>query len=162
MGSSLDRQAEEFYRVFSELARGYQFRDRDETCRNGISVSQCYALELVDASDAFTMGELASALYLDLSTVTRAIDQLVQRKLVKREPDASDRRVCRIRCTAKGSKLIGTIRSEITARHRSILAELSPEARKGAIEAISSLLEVFNSRSAACQEPSRETTPSRA
>ncbi|MCH7886119.1 MAG: MarR family transcriptional regulator, partial [Planctomycetes bacterium] len=33
--------------------------------------------ELVDASEAVTMGELASALYLDLSTVTRAIDQLV-------------------------------------------------------------------------------------
>ncbi len=159
MGSSLDRQAEEFYRVFSELARGYQFRDRDETCRHGISVSQCYALDLVDARAAVTMGELASALYLDLSTVTRAIDQLVQRKLVKREPDASDRRICRIRCTAKGSKLIGTIRSEITARHKSILAELSPEARKGAIEAISLLLEVFNSRSAMRQERSGKTTP---
>ena len=108
------------------------------------------------------MGELASALYLDLSTVTRAIDQLVQRKLVKREPDASDRRICRIRCTAKGAKLIGTIRSEITAHHRSILAELSPEARKGAIEAISSLLAIFNSRNAGCREPSRKTTPSNA
>ena len=162
MGSSLDRQAEEFYRVFSELARGYQFRDRNETCRHGISVSQCYALEWIDEREAVTMGELANALHLDLSTVTRAIDQLVQRRLVKRESDALDRRICRIRCTAKGSKLIGTIRTEITARHRSILAELSPDARKGTIEAISSLLEIFNSRSAACQLKTRKTAPSNA
>ena len=94
------------------------------------------------------MGEIATALHLDLSTVTRAIEQLAQRKLVKREYDAADRRICRIRCTAKGSKLIVDCRSNIIALHRSILAELSPEARKGAIEAISSLLTIFKSRTA--------------
>ena len=148
LGSALDRQAEEFYRVFSELARGYQFRDRDEMCRGGISVSQCYALDFIDTNKTATMGEVAGALHLDLSTVSRSIDQLVQRKMVRRETDPEDRRITRIRCTAKGAREVATIRSEIVARHRSILAELSPEARKGAIEALSALLEVFRSRSA--------------
>ena len=160
MASTLDEQAEEFYRVFSELARGYQLRDKDDTCRHGISVSQCYALDYVDAHEAVTMGELASALYLDLSTVTRAVDQLVQRRFVKRESDQSDRRICRIRGTTKGSRLIETIRSDMIARHRAILAELSPEARKGAIDTVSSLLEAFKAGNMACEDRTRKRNSS--
>ena len=113
MGLTLQEQAESFYRAVSEFARSYQFRDRDQICRHGVSVTQCYALELLDTQESMTMGQLAAGLYLDLSTVTRAIDQLVQLRLVKRESDPSDRRVCRIRPTSKGLQLIEKIRAEL-------------------------------------------------
>ena len=42
---ALDNPAQRLHRAVTELVRRYQFRDRNEICCFGISVSQCYALE---------------------------------------------------------------------------------------------------------------------
>ena len=74
MSPSLARQAESLYDVFSELVRGYQFRDREGICCHGLSVSQCYTLDALVRHGPASMGELADHLYLEVSTMTRVVD----------------------------------------------------------------------------------------
>jgi DNA-binding MarR family transcriptional regulator len=146
MSTTLRRQADRFYRVFAELVRGYQFRDREGICCHGLSVSQCYSLEAVYMNGPMTMGELASHLYLELSTVTRIVDSLVTKGLANRAEDAKDRRVCRVRLTRKGRSLVTKIRGELVKEHEAVLRAVPSESREAVISAMSDLLSVFIER----------------
>lgn len=146
MSRTLERQAERFYTVFADLVRSYQFRDRDRICCHGVSISQCYALETLHQSGPASMGELARTLFLEPSTATRMVDQLVAKGLVDRVEDAADRRVCRVKISAAGREVASRIRKELIGEHRAVLGEVPEESREAVIEAVSRLLAAFQSR----------------
>ena len=102
----------ELYRALSELARRYQFRNRDEVCCYGLTVSQCYALQILNRED-LTSGGLSEALGLDISSTTRLVDQLVRKKLVLRKRSAEDARVKRIEITEAGRKVMSRIEADL-------------------------------------------------
>lgn len=148
MGSTTRRQAQRLFKTFSGLARRYQFRDREEICCHGISVSQCYTLEALAEGDGMTMGELAQHLRLEVSSVTRVVDNLVRLELVQRDADPQDRRVCRARLTPKGRKLIDTILGELVEVFESVLKSIAPGSREAVIKALDELSAAFH----ACDE----------
>jgi MarR family transcriptional regulator, 2-MHQ and catechol-resistance regulon repressor len=112
----------ELYRALSELARRYQFRNRDEVCCYGLTVSQCYALQTL-VREPLTSGALADSLGLDISSTTRLVDQLIRKKLVLRKRSAEDARVKTIEITDAGRKLMSRIEGD--------LANVVGEALKG-------------------------------
>ena len=85
----------ELYRSLTELARRYQFRNRDEICCYGLTVSQCYALQTLQEG-AHSTSALSDKLGLDISSTTRLVDQLVRKKLVYRTRGNEDGRVRQI------------------------------------------------------------------
>jgi len=151
MGKSVRGQAERLYRVFSDLVRGYQFRDREQICCHGLSVSQCYALEALDAAGfdgpgAMMMGELAARLHVKISTMTRLVDQLVATGLATRVPDARDRRICRVKISKKGQSLVSRIRADLVEEHEQVLRQIPPASREAVINAMSLLRTAFKER----------------
>ena len=142
----LPQQAQRLYRVLAELVRAYQFRDRDQTCCHGLSVSQCYSLDTLEADGPLTMSQLAAELHLELSTVTRIVDHLVDKRLATRAADPDDRRVCRVKISAKGRALVARIRRELIAEHETVLRQIHPESREAVIAAMSLLLSAFRER----------------
>jgi DNA-binding MarR family transcriptional regulator len=148
MSASLSDQAERLYEVFCELVRAYQFRDRQERCCHGLSVSQCYTLEALHAHGSMTMSELAARMHLEVSTMTRVIDYVVEQGLATRGTDTHDRRVCRIRISRKGRALVARIRAELVAEHQAVLAEIPAGSREDVIRAIALLLDAFRQRGA--------------
>lgn len=155
--SQLDRQAERLGEVFGDLIRAYQFRDRNEICCQGISVSQCYALEALSRHGPMTMGQLAGLLYLDVSTVTRIVDQLLEDGRVERVADPTDRRVTRARLTAGGAEAIGRIRSLLAERYRSVLETIPPESRQAVVEAMEKIYEASVARGCCAEGPSERS-----
>jgi DNA-binding MarR family transcriptional regulator len=123
----------------TELVRRYQFRDRNEICCFGISVSQCHALEALGRAGELTMSALASQMQLSVSTVTRVVDQLVARGLAQRGEDAEDRRVCCVEPTPEGRELLGRISAELLEGETAILAKLPAEHRESVIHALEEL-----------------------
>jgi DNA-binding MarR family transcriptional regulator len=146
MPNSLRRQAKQLFRVFADLVRAYQFRDREGICCHGLSVSQCYTLDTLHEQGPLTMSQLAGRLFLDTSTMTRVVDQLVRDKLATRITDAGDRRVCRVRTSAKGRSLLSKIRAELIKEHECVLQEIPAENREAVITAMSRLLAAFMER----------------
>ena len=132
-------QARRLHRAVTELVRRYQFRDRNEICCFGVSVSQCHALEALGQADELTMGALASQMHLSVSTVTRVVDQLVARGLAQRGVDAEDRRVCCVEPTPKGRELLGRISAELLEGETAILAKVPAEHRESVIHALEEL-----------------------
>ena len=87
-------------RQFQRLA-GVQMRN----CGCGVTLTQCLVLLDIDEHGHLTMGQLASILKLDHSTLSRTVDSLVKNKLVARLRDESDRRLVWIRLTEQGISL---------------------------------------------------------
>lgn len=125
----------ELYRALSELARRYQFRNRDEVCCYGLTVSQCYALQTL-VSKPLSSGGLSEALGLDISSTTRLVDQLVRKKLVLRKRSAEDARVKNIEITDAGNKLIARIENDLANVVGEAVKGLSSEVQRALPEVI--------------------------
>jgi DNA-binding MarR family transcriptional regulator len=146
LDASIGDQTERLYRVFTELIKGYQFRDRNNITSCGVSVTQCYALEVVHDRGALTMGQLAAQLYLDVSTVTRVMDQLVAGGFVQRIPDAKDRRIIRAAITERGTDQVSRIRAGLLEEYRAVLEQLPSGGRESVIKAFGLMLDSFRQR----------------
>ena len=82
-----------------------------------ITLQQFRALVLLDVDQTLRPADLASALSVDASTVTRLCDRLVAKKLISRRRGEVDRREIQLRLTAAGHRLLNAVsefrRSEI-------------------------------------------------
>jgi DNA-binding MarR family transcriptional regulator len=85
-----------------------------------VTLPQYRALVLLAARGPQGTAELAAALAVNPSTVTRMCDRLVRKGLVRRHRQAGDRRSVRITLTAQGRDLV----AEVTRRRRAELARL--------------------------------------
>jgi DNA-binding MarR family transcriptional regulator len=99
-------------------------------------VSQAYALSALARRGPLAMGALAADLGLSVSTLTRTVDALVARSLVRRIPDPEDRRVLRVELTPRGRKLWGQLEAELLAIDADVLRSLSPREREAVIRAM--------------------------
>lgn len=137
-------QAHRLHQAVTELVKRYQFRDRHEVCCHGISVSQCYALAALEDGEQSTMGELAGRMQLSVSTMTRVVDQLVGKDLVRRCTHPGDRRVCCVQVTGSGRKLLGRIHGGMLEMEQAILDQLEPADRESLIRSLGLLVEAVD------------------
>ncbi|MBI4564670.1 MAG: winged helix-turn-helix transcriptional regulator [Planctomycetes bacterium] len=72
--------------------------------RFGVTGPQVWALRSIGGGRGITVGQLADAMYLHISTISSLVDRLEERKLVIRRRDPRDRRVVRLRLTSRGRK----------------------------------------------------------
>ena len=144
MAQPLAEQAQQLHQALAHLVKQYQFRDRNDICCYGISVSQCYTLEALGEHGTSTMQALASHLHLAVSTVTRVVDNLVERRLVERRVSARDRRVCQVTLTPDGADLLHQIQSELIAREQAVLQRIPAASRDHVIWAIEELTRAVN------------------
>jgi DNA-binding MarR family transcriptional regulator len=136
---SLDRQIEKFHKVIVDLIKRYQFRDRNQICCYGLSVSQCYTMELLHRLGPMTMNQLAENMVLTVSTMTRVVDQLVKKGYATREEYAGDRRIRTIRLTGEGESTFQMAWSDIYESEKNILQDISEENRQKLIQLLESL-----------------------
>jgi DNA-binding MarR family transcriptional regulator len=134
--ATLLEDAKALHGAVAELVRIYQFRDRDKICCYDVSVTQCYALEVLVERGPSRSQALADALRLDKSTTTRVVDALVRKAYVERLPDPDDARAVQLRVTDDGRTLYEQINSELIEQQVEILRDLDPDLRSGATEII--------------------------
>jgi len=106
----------------SALARYYQLRNRDRTCRHGLTVSECYALEAIAAGGGVGILDLGAVLGLNKSSASRVADALVAAGLVK-ESSGEDRRRRTVIATRRGAELVRKIHDEIRVEHERVLSQ---------------------------------------
>lgn len=148
----LDRQAEALHEALVELARAYQFRDRDTICCHDVSVTQCYALDVLLREGPRTLNQLAAALYLDKSTASLVVKALERKGYAGRSPHPTDGRSILIAATASGRKLFDRIRTSLVAERRAMIEDFPPEVRAGAVELVRRLATSVRTRSAPAKQ----------
>jgi DNA-binding MarR family transcriptional regulator len=112
-------------------------RLRREDDASGLPAPQLSALSVIVFGGPLALGDLARAEQVRPPTISKLIVALEQQGLVVREMDAGDRRVVRVRATARGTKVLQEGRQRrvaalvsslgaLSARDRALLARALP------------------------------------
>ena len=91
---------------------------QERVAPHGLTPQQFWVLINIDEMEGPSLGEIAARLRLDAPTASRAVTQLLRRKLVKAEGDRGDRRRLRLYLTPLGRDRIRPLRA-LAARLRS-------------------------------------------
>ena len=108
----------------------------------GISPAQASMLGMADRLETPTLGELAKAEQIQPPTMTRLVAQMESAGLIERIADPSDRRICRVKVTAKGRRELQRIRTRKTAFLVERIASLD-EADQASLGRLVELLEIL-------------------
>jgi DNA-binding MarR family transcriptional regulator len=109
------------------------------------------ALSVIDREGPLTLGALAAQEQVSPPTITRVVDALEARGFVERIRDAKDRRVWRVKATARGRRRLEASRTRRTEWLATQLRALPREDR----ERLAGALEVLEHLTAAPAAPAR-------
>jgi MarR family 2-MHQ and catechol resistance regulon transcriptional repressor len=136
---TLDEGAKRLHRLTKELLRRYQFRDWNQVCCYGISISQSHILDVLADEGDLTMQELARRMYKSVSTMTRVAGQLVRKGYIKRRQDPEDRRIVHVSITPQGKAIIAAIQRDLIETQKAILRSVPAEDWAGAFKVLEAL-----------------------
>jgi DNA-binding MarR family transcriptional regulator len=98
------------------------------------------ALHYVQGEEDLSVKALGESLGLSLAAMSRAADELVQRGLLDRTEDPSDRRIKRLRLTDAGHELVQKMRELRMAGFEQFVATLTPKERAQLAKALEPIL----------------------
>jgi len=124
--ASADSPQIEAYRLFLKLHRLFQELNREEFRPYDLSTPQ-YAILFHSSEAGVPLSQLCHAMLADNSNLTRLVDRLEARGLVRRAPDPRDRRVTLVQLTPEGKALIDELRPRHRAYVEQRMSHLSPE-----------------------------------
>jgi len=148
----LDQGAERLHRLTKELIRRYQFRDWNQICCYGISISQSHILDTLAEEGDLTMQQLARRMFKSVSTMTRVVAQLVRRGYVKRRQDPEDRRIVHVSITPQGKAIVAAINRDLIGTQKAILQSIPPDQWAGAFKVLEALAEGARRWQEACRK----------
>jgi DNA-binding MarR family transcriptional regulator len=136
---TLDEGAERLHRLTKELIRRYQFRDWNQICCYGISISQCHILDVLAEEGELTMQQLARRMFKSISTMTRVASQLVRKGYIKRRQDPGDRRVVHVSITPQGKAIAAAIDRDLIETQKAILRAIPAGEWAGAFKVLDAI-----------------------
>ncbi len=136
---TLAEGAERLHRLTKELLRRYQFRDWNQICCYGVSISQSHILDTLAEKGDLTMQELAGRMFKSVSTMTRVVAQLVRREYVKRRQDPEDRRIVHVTLTPQGKAIVAAINRDLIETQKTILRAVPANEWAGAFRVLEAL-----------------------
>ena len=104
----------------SELSLQYFALVRQLSSKFELTLSQTFIL-LSIPFDGVTVSDLSEKLGIDISTMTRNIQRIEKKKLIKRVPNPNDKRSIKLFLSKRGSTLNNSINSEISISLETIL-----------------------------------------
>jgi DNA-binding MarR family transcriptional regulator len=125
------------------LARALVAREEPTLRAHGISMWAYIVLTALAEQPVRTQAALAQAINADKSRIIGVLDDLQQRDLITRQPDASDRRVHLLSLTPAGDRLRRSAEAAIRASEEEVLATLSPADREAFVRSLKALYECY-------------------
>jgi DNA-binding MarR family transcriptional regulator len=139
--TGLDRQARTFIEQSDEIAELLRVERRPaDRGEPECSLSELRVLSLVGKHQSVTMSEIAKELKAPLSSATRVIDKLVEKKLVARRRSRKDRRIVEVTFSERGREINEFVVQTRRALGRGLLLRLQPAARTRLLRGMSSIV----------------------
>jgi len=136
MAEDIEQEVEILSRMGPELSKVFGTQDLEGVLDIDIKFAHIPILCQIQTLKSPTMGELGEISNFQLSTLTRVVDRLVERGLVAREADSSDRRVVRVSITDEGSQIVKKFEMARKKKVKSILMRLTSRERKDLIRVL--------------------------
>jgi len=127
-------------------------------CCNVATLAQCLVLMELDEAGPLVLGELATRLRLDSSTLSRTVDGMVKQGLLERRRGAEDRRLVWVALTARGQAACRQIHHDNDGLCRRVFAKIPESRRASVLSSFDLLVQAFldcETEAAAVTEPAR-------
>lgn len=154
----MDKQiVRQFRKNLRRLEQLITAQSREGSSGHGVTVAQCHCLLAVEQLGRPSQNELAEQLCLDKSTLSRAVEGLVQIGRLERATDDKDRRVYRIRLTELGQETCNTLNASHDDLYGRVLdcLTMAPATVTGAFAAIIEAMLQVKEEGEACDLPGR-------
>ena len=146
--------------LLREVARMYTRAQRvvADCCRT--TSTQCHLLTELGRSGPLPLSELGTRVCLEKSWVSRAVDAMVERGLVTKEPNPSDARSWLVTLTAEGERTVRELNQTLDDHAAALLGSLSPRERDAVETSLLTLLKALREDTAAmcCLSPEAQTS----
>lgn len=141
--TSVDSPQIEAYRLFLKLHKRFQELNREEFRPYDLSTPQ-YAILFHATVEGVPLSYICQQMVADNSNLTRLVDRLEARGLVRRAADPHDRRVTLVQLTAEGKALIDELRPRHRAYVEQRMSHLNPEQLTALHEAMQTLYDALS------------------
>lgn len=129
------RRIRDFVELVSDGARSSRHRERLLRAAGApLTGAGLLALRVIARRPGITVSELARALDIDQSTISRQLQPLETEDLLRRAVDAKDRRVARLTVTAAGRRVLAALGEATLTDIDAALAQFAPEDRRALAE----------------------------
>src|SRR5207247_2783577 len=129
--------------MFVPLARALVAREEPALLAHDISMWGYVVLTALAEQPVRTQAALAQAISADKSRIIGVLDDLQQRELIKRQPDAADRRVHLLSLTPAGDRLRRSVEAAIRRSEEEVLATLPAGDREAFLRSLKSIFERY-------------------
>jgi DNA-binding MarR family transcriptional regulator len=129
--------------MFAPLTRALIAREEPVLHAHEISMWGYIVLTALAEQAVRTQAALAQAINADKSRIISVLDDLQERGLIQRRPDAADRRVHLLSLTPAGDKLRQSVQAAIRLREEEVLAALAPADREVFLRSLKALYERY-------------------
>ncbi|MDI6098834.1 MarR family transcriptional regulator [Actinoplanes sp. NEAU-A12] len=126
----------------SAFVRAFGLHQPDRTpCGQPVPSSEAHALGELDRDGPLTQTELGRRLRLEKSTVSRLVNQLINRGWARRAERDGDARLVWLELTPAGGRAAGELAAARAARFAELLRNIPAEQRPAVIDALTTLVE---------------------
>jgi len=141
MDKQSNSDAIDLHSALNQLVRVYQFRDHDkiQTCCEGLSVNQYYVIDMLIEDGTAGIIDLTKRLYLNKSSISRIVDQLVDQGYIEKQESPTDGRAIRLNITEKSMAIHKQITESEIKDLNLKLKKINPRVSRAAINLISGL-----------------------
>lgn len=112
MSLSVHEFADRMNEVIPLIIKGFSKRQTNELCKGKITLPQFIILDFLDRRGELRMTDLAHFMDVTTAAMTGVIERLVRYGYVERIFEPDDRRIIKIRPTAKGDVLVKKINQQ--------------------------------------------------
>lgn len=141
-----DTLAVELGRLVNEFIRSFKTQERTKGRFNGITTTQWLTIIAFNQKPRLFMYQLSQAVGLSGSTMTRIVDRLVSKDIVKRYSSEEDRRQVCVELTPKGKDLLKSINELQIQFFRDGIEEIPSQKLDDVLEVVKILYEVFKDK----------------
>lgn len=110
--------------------------NQSDCCCCGVSTTQCFMIVEIGRKPGLSVKELAEILRMDKSGVSRAVEELVQKGFVERNPSKEDRRYVVLTLLPKGQERFEKIEHDMYIKFKEVLEQIPEEKREQVIESL--------------------------
>lgn len=127
---SLPEFADKINEIFPVVIKHFLKKQTNELCKGKITLPQFVILDILYRQSAAKMTDLAHFIGISTAATTGIVDRLVKSGYVVRAHEPDDRRIIKIKPTAKGSLLVRNITQQKRQMIIDMFGKLSQQERQ--------------------------------
>ena len=119
-----------------ELERNLENMNQSDCCQCNVNTLQCFLVVEIGRQPGRCIKDLAQSLKLDKSGISRAIEELVQKGFVLREPSKKDRRCVILTLTKDGETRFNQIENDMDKKFKEVFSYIDKDKQDMVLEAL--------------------------